>query len=271
MALKTQEEGSAGEDAREALCRSLGIDGVMVAHGLVLAGAKRGAEALLQKGLNAQVLSQLGYAAPAMVRLGYRAPALKQIGYPEYGGAAPSGEARARLSAAPDNTPTSSTSPIGPIGAKSAPSPGAPPKTLNKDPDRVTESDILDLMARGCRAADLKNLGLNVHHCRKAGCDVADLERIGFAMEELARAFTAAQLRGAGYEARDLGSLYSGHDLRAAGFSAVEMRSAGYSIRDLLNFGYNENHVRTAGYSNAELLAEGLSRLTHDKTAVQGW
>ena len=214
--------------ARENICQSIGIESVLQAHEIIVAGASREPSFLLHKGLNARILTELGYDAPGMTRLGYKPNALHALGY------AIAGKAQV-----PDNAA--------------------------KDSEEILRADPRGLIAKGYRATDLSQAGITLHHCRTAGIPARELHRIGFSMNELAIEFSATELRLIGFNPRELGRILSGPQLRAAGFSSSEMRLAGYGVKDLLRFGYSENHVRTAGYSVNELAREGLSRLIEDK------
>ncbi len=216
-------------DEREKLCKAMGLGGKLDAHNLIASGARKGAGALLQRGLSAKNLEKLGYNAPGMKSRGSREDALANLGF------------------------------------ATAPPPPAPQQT-EQDPDTPAPSgaNIPELIAAGHRAPKLKEMGITVHHCRKAQCTPAELLRVGFRIDELASAFTCRALRRAGIRVAELQTIFSGQELRGAGFSATEMRTAGHGIKDLQRFGYTDNHIIGAGFSTNELQREGLSRRAVD-------
>ena len=147
---------------------------------------------------------------------------------------------------------------------KSSPPPKQPEPKEEPEPSFGPGAKIPDLIAAGHRAPKLKEMGVTVHHCRKAQCTPTELLNIGFRINELAAAFTCGTLRRAGIRVIELQNIFSGQELRGAGFGASEMRLAGYSIKDLRRFGYPDNHIIGAGYSINELQRESLSRHTVD-------
>ena len=68
-------------DPRVELCLSLGFGGIIVVHGLVVAGAKGAIEKLTAKGLKARNLTRLSYSASALKALGYNGEALEKLGF----------------------------------------------------------------------------------------------------------------------------------------------------------------------------------------------
>lgn len=142
---------------------------------------------------------------------------------------------------------------------------GVPRPQHHSDDDGLLKT-IRDLIAQGLTAGQFHERGFNIHHLKKASVNLPELERLGFTLDDFARAYSAAELKRSGYGIKELVRFFPGNELRVAGFSAAEMRAAGYQIRDLQKFGYNENHIRTAGYSLNDLSRAGLSRQTVDKT-----
>ncbi|MBX7244715.1 MAG: hypothetical protein K1X53_04405 [Candidatus Sumerlaeaceae bacterium] len=124
---------------------------------------------------------------------------------------------------------------------------------------------IRQMIADRCMSGEFLIKGYTIHHLKRAGIPVGDLERAGFQIHELATAFSCGELRRSGYGIRELKRFFRGDELKSAGFDATDMRNAGYSIKDLLRFGYNENQVKTAGFSLNELSREGLTRQTVDR------
>ena len=62
-------------DFRSEICKSLGLADVAEAYEIIVAGAKKGVEGLLERGLNAKTLIKLGYYASGMEKIGYTRPA----------------------------------------------------------------------------------------------------------------------------------------------------------------------------------------------------
>ncbi len=215
-------------DFRSEICRFFGIANVAEAHEIIVAGAKKGVERLLKKGLNSKALIQLGYDASGMEKLGYKRPALERLGYYE------------------------------PRPEKEEPS---------VEQKRADELDAKQLISSGYRAIKLKEKGVTVHHCKKAGCSAGELTGLGFSLTDLAAVCGCAELRMAGFRANELRGFFTGHELISSGFDARELRIAGFTIRELLNFGFNQRNIITAGYSVHELVQEGLSKRT--KLAVK--
>jgi intracellular multiplication protein IcmE len=211
------------EDYRTEICESLGIKSIVEAHRIIASGVKQGVDALLRRGLNAETLTKLGYTASGMGKLGYGQPALERLGY------YPSSQ-KERVRAEEHKT--------------------------------EGEPDVKQLIASGHRAGQLREMGLTVYHCKKAGYSAIDLASLGFSLADLVSACSSTELRLAGFDAHELRNFFPGQELRGAGFNAREMRIAGYTPRDLLGFGFNENEVVTAGYSVNELVREGLSKRT---------
>lgn len=223
-------------DPRLNLCRKLGLTSRIQAHNLIAEGARKGPDTLLHHGLNADRLRKLGYTIEGMRRLGYTAEALARLGYKEA-------------------TPESPAAAVRPSSERPA-------------GDQLTEvkkPELRGLIEAGRRAPQLKERGWTVQHCKRAGCPISELIRLGFQLPELRQVCSAAELRREGFGPRELNRYYNGDELKSAGFSAGDMRLAGYTIRDLVRLGYNENHIRTAGFSNLELMREGLSRTTRDQ------
>jgi len=213
-------------DNREEICRSLNFPNLLKLHEAIVAGAAHDARWLLRHGLHRKTLVELGYSAESLRRLKYSEELLTDLGF---------------KTIVPDPTPVRQNTPSVSL-------------------DENAQRHIRSLVDANKKADQLKRMSISVHHCKKAGVTVAELVTIGFPIEDLAAACSAAELRRAGFRPMELRRFFNGPELRSAGYSADEMRVAGYSIPDLLRFGYNENHVRSAGYSNAELLAAGLSK-----------
>ena len=229
--------GNAADDpavARARICRTLGFESAAKAHEKIVAGATKGVELLLSRGLKAQQLQKLGYGAASMKKLGYSDRALKRLGFAL--------------------GPPAGRSPSTPIRAKKA--------------GEAELAQLRRMIDAGMHASALYGHGFTIHHCKKLGCDARELERLGFPLTELILVYGVVELRRSGFGVRELKTFFSGADLKQSGFDAAEMRGAGYSVRDLLNLGYNENHIRTAGYSIVELVREGLSRQTVDKRSL---
>ena len=68
-------------DRRLEICKALGFPDIMKAHEMIVAGASRGPDLLMNRGLTARLLSELGYDAAGMKRLGYQAASLERLGY----------------------------------------------------------------------------------------------------------------------------------------------------------------------------------------------
>lgn len=225
----TRPEGDS--DPRVELCLTLGFEGIIEVHGLVMAGAKGAIEKLTAKGLKAKNLTRLGYSASALKALGYDGKALEKLGFKRV---VPKGE--------------SAEGGVQPRGADTAAD--------------STVDTIRELIGSGTRATALKSKGFTLHQCRKAGFSARELDRIGFDISLLRSEFTILDLKRAGYSARELRKFFRGHELRSAGFTGDDMRSAGFTIRDLQQFGYNDNKIITAGFTIVELAKAGLSRQT---------
>lgn len=210
-------------DFRSEICKSLGIGNIAEAHQIIAAGVREGVEALLKRGLNAKTLMNLGYYPSGMEKLGYKKSALERLGYYE------SKEGRKEPSA---------------------------------EHRRGDETDLKHLIASGYKASKLREKGVTVHDCRKAGYSATESMSLGFSLPDLVSVYSCAELRMAGFGANELRSFFSGQELRNAGFEAREMRFAGFTVRELLNCGYNENNIVTAGFSINELVREGLSKRT---------
>lgn len=219
-------------DRRLAICKSLRIASLAGAHKIIVSGIKKGVTSLLNKGLNANTLTSLGYDSAGMKRLGCNESDLKALGYEA------ESDAKGQASAA---------------GGE------GPPQTLQQ------------MVAAGWRASELRRHGFTLHHCKTAGCDARECERLGFALNELATEFELHELKRVGFGVNDLVAIFTLPELKSAGFTATDMRNASYTIRELLKVGYSENQVRAAGFSNRELVQEGLTRQTVDKTTLQKW
>jgi len=221
-------------DSRAALCKSLGLANEAAVYRLIVACVRKGVEGLLAKGLDVETLARLGYDRAGMKKLGCTETDLQHLGY----------------DAGPHSEPHT----------PAAQPPAADGETFKERLER--------LVAAGHRAVELKSAGFMVHHCKAAGYDARQLERLGFSLNELAAEYALHELKRAGFGILDLRGLFSGVELRGAGFTATDMRVAGYTIKQLFGFGYSENQVRTAGFTNVELAREGLTRRTIDKGAV---
>ena len=219
------------EQERLEKCRALGFKGLIDLHKTIQEGTNRGVRWLRMKNLSAKKLQKLGYDLKGMRKLGYSDSTLEALGYDIPRQKKPETKAKKK-----DSPPT-----------------GAPEKM-----------DIRSLIDRGYRAGELKEMGVNLHHCRIAGLDARELMRAGYDLAELRYEYNINELQMAGFDPRELSRYFTGQQLQAAGFSAQEMRCAGFSVRDLLRFGYNENQIIAAGFSTAELLSEGLARHTSE-------
>ena len=217
-------------DRRDEIIRTLKLGSIVKAHEIVVAGAKHDARWLLRQGLNARILVELGYSLQALQRLGYSQDLLVELGV---------------------------------IAAKAPTAPSQPIPTRAGDDEEI-QVNVRELIDAGYKADHLKQMSVNIHHCKRAGLTASELVNLGYKVEEIAPICSATELRRAGFRPTELRRFFNGHDLRSAGYSADEMRLAGYSIKDLLAYGYNENHVRSAGYSNNELMAAGLSKYVKD-------
>ncbi|MGI8907427.1 MAG: hypothetical protein ACR2IE_13160 [Candidatus Sumerlaeaceae bacterium] len=125
---------------------------------------------------------------------------------------------------------------------------------------------LRQLLKEGWRADRFRQHGHTLHHLKRAGCMIVDLQSAGFQLDDLVSVYSAAELKRSGFSIRELKRYFRGPELKNAGFDATDMRNAGYGIRELMNFGFNENQVRIAGFSINELAREGLSRQTVDRT-----
>ncbi|NQU44696.1 hypothetical protein HQ520_15510 [bacterium] len=217
-------------DKRVEMCRSLGFAGPQEVHETVVAGAKKGAPWLKQRGLDARRLEHLGYGKQGMRHLGYTDEILAALGYV------------IRLAEEEKSAPSASQT----------------------DHDGQGP-DPKDLIKQDVNAQHLKSLGLGARQCKRAGVDARDLFRVGFSLPELAAEYSLQELRLLGFGPREMNRVCDGSELKRLGYSAAEMRTAGYTIRDLQNFGYNENQIITAGYSIHEITHASLSKHTRDE------
>jgi intracellular multiplication protein IcmE len=222
-------------DQRKEICRQLGLRNEMEVYQLVAAGAKSGPAVLLTRRLTAPMLTILGYDRAGMKKLGFSDKALQDLGY-----------------VAPK--PTASERP--PTNSGEAP-------VINEQGGEVEV--IRQMMAQRLGPSEFRSRGYTIHHLKKAGFGVAEVERAGFQLDDMIQAFGASDLRRAGHGIRELRRHFQGHELRNAGFDATDMRNAGFTIPELLRFGYNENQVKGAGFSTNELIREGLTKQTVDK------
>jgi intracellular multiplication protein IcmE len=220
-------------DRRAELCKGRGLRDEAEVYQIVAEAGRTGVQKLIVKRLTAPVLKELGYSEQGMRKLGFSDEGLAQLGY----------------SVA--------------VGATQADS-HAMPADLSAD---VSESEKLRaLLKQGWRAEQFRQNGVTLHHLKRASCQLQDLLRAGFQMDEFVALYSCGDLKRAGFNIRELRRYFRGDELRSAGFDATDMRNAGYGIRELLNFGFNENQVKIAGYSINELAREGLTRQTVDRT-----
>lgn len=226
-------------EQRKEICRQLGLRDEMEVYNLVAAGAKSGAAVLLTKRLTAPMLTILGYDRPGMKKLGFSDKALQELGY------------CTPKPAAPERPPTGAGE--APVSSETSGEVGGEVETIRQ------------MMAQRLGPSEFRKRGYTVHHLKKAGLGVAEVERAGFQLDDLIQAFGASDLRRAGHGIRELRRHFQGHELRSAGFDATDMRNAGFGIAELLRFGYNENQVKTAGFSTNDLIREGLTKQTVDK------
>lgn len=207
-----------GNEDRLAICKSLGIESLALAHEIIVSGAGKNVSHLFQHGLNAQNLLKLGYSADGMRRLGYQDTTLQMIGY-----------ALHKTDSVAGHTAKKEI-PVGPEGADS----------------------LKELIAANCDIGKLRSMGYTIHHFKMEGYDVRELEQLGFRIDELAKEFDLQHLKNAGFRPRDLAKYFPEHHIKRI-FSAYEMKSNGYSAKELIRLGYDIHQIKTAGYSRGEL------------------
>jgi ribosomal protein L13E len=211
---------------REEICKSLGFKQEAEIYQLIVSAVQADEpQLLLSRRLNSSLLTVLGYDLAGMRRLRASVKMLVALGY----------------ISKPAETPEP------------------------REQSEGVVAEMKKLLEQGLTAGQLHERGYTIHHLKKFGLSLAELERLGFRTEDFVQAFSASELKRSGYGAKELIRHFSGQDLRAAGFNATEMRMAGFTIPELIKFGYNENHIRTAGYSIVELVRAGFSRQTVDK------
>ena len=258
---------------REEVCRTLGLGSVLNAHRIIAAGAKAPPEKLLRTGLNARRLVSLGYDGAGMKRLGYSDAALEALGYRP--AQAPSGPQAGQTSRTGPTSPTRPT----PSATHPQQPPSTAPPSLEQPVSDTSIQEILRahggaaaarvLIASGCHAAKMKELGVSIQDCKKAEVSPSELSRIGYELCELARAFSCFELRRAGFSAGELNAFFGGQELRSAGCTATDLRVAGFSIRDLRKFGFSDNYIVAAGYSINELQREGLTKRVTERKSMR--
>jgi hypothetical protein len=223
------------EEERNRKCRALGILGGEQALYAIITSSVRAPQHLVQRSLTARTLAELGYTEEGMRQLGFDDRALEVLGYIQ---------AR-QPEAKPERRPQPALSP----------------------PEGRSLTELIEIYD----ANQLKSMGYVIHHVKQEGIDARVAARAGFTLEELAREYTAYDLKIAGFNILELRRHFHGSQLRIAGFAARDMQRDGFSISDLQSFGYNDNQIRTAGFTQNELVQAGMMRQTVDKKGLQRW
>ncbi len=255
---------------RDAVCRQLHLDGVGGAHHLVTSALADGVDVLQDHGLNAYLLKQIGYSLDGMQRLGFDEVALRSLGYFSPGGVPPPPPKKTEHPAfveltIPDPEVAEAEPPPAEETAHSEDDDSDGHRQRREphhDHERVgaVDYDIKEMVDEGVQAAELRRMGITLHHCKSAGLSAAEIRRAGFALDEMAQTYRPAELLRAGFSPRQLGNRFGGHQLKSMGLSARDLRVAGMSARDLKNFGFPDSRIVTAGFSAHDLERAGVKK-----------